>query len=58
MQAVYPMSPSLTTSVLVLNRMYMAVRVVSAKRALTMLFRQMAEVDRGRGWAVPVVRLR
>jgi 5-methylcytosine-specific restriction endonuclease McrA len=44
MQAVYPMSPSLTTSVLVLNRMYMAVRVVSAKRALTMLFRQMAEV--------------
>lgn len=44
MQAVYPVSPSLTTSVLVLNRMYMAVRVVSAKRALTMLFREMAEV--------------
>jgi 5-methylcytosine-specific restriction endonuclease McrA len=37
-------SPSLSTSVLVLNRMYMAVRVVSAKRALTMLFRQLAEV--------------
>lgn len=40
----YPEPPALTSSVLVLNRMYMAVRIVSAKRAMTMLFRQLAEV--------------
>ncbi len=37
-------SPALSASVLVLNRMYMAVRVVSARRAMSFLFREMAEV--------------
>ena len=37
-------NPALSASVLVLNRMYMAIRVVSAKRALSFLFRDMAEV--------------
>jgi 5-methylcytosine-specific restriction endonuclease McrA len=37
-------SPSLSSNVLVLNRVYMAVRVVSAKRAVSLLFRQLAEV--------------
>ncbi|MCC6358847.1 MAG: HNH endonuclease [Phycisphaerales bacterium] len=35
---------TLNSSVLMLNRLYMAVRVVSAKRALTMLYRELAEV--------------
>lgn len=35
---------TLSTNVLMLNRLYMAVRVVSAKRALTMLYRELAEV--------------
>lgn len=34
----------LTASVLVLNRMYMAVRVVSARRAMSLLFRDLVEV--------------
>ena len=35
---------SLTASVLVLNRFYMAVHVVSVRRAFTLLFRELAEV--------------
>ncbi len=35
---------ALSTNVLLLNRLYMAVRVVSARRALTMLYRELAEV--------------
>ena len=35
---------ALSTSVLLLNRLYMAVRVVSARRALTLLYRELAEV--------------
>ena len=34
----------LSTNVLLLNRLYMAVRVVSARRALTLLYRELAEV--------------
>lgn len=34
----------LATSVLLLNRHYMALRVISAKRALTLMYRQLAEV--------------
>jgi len=34
----------LSTSVLMLNRLYMAVRVVSARRAMTLLYRELAEV--------------
>ncbi len=37
-------SPALSASVLVLNRMYMAVRIVSARRAMSFLFRDLAEV--------------
>ena len=37
-------SPSLSSSVLLLNRLYMALRVVSAKRALTLIYRELAEV--------------
>ena len=40
----YAESPALSASVLVLNRMYMAVRVVSARRAMSFLFRDLAEV--------------
>jgi 5-methylcytosine-specific restriction endonuclease McrA len=36
--------PSLNASVLVLNRFYMAVHVVNVRRALSMLFRDLAEV--------------
>ena len=36
--------PVLSTSVLLLNRLYMAVRIVSARRALTMLYTELAEV--------------
>ncbi len=35
---------SLDSKVLVLNRLYMAIRVISARRAFTMLFRELAEV--------------
>lgn len=34
----------LSASVLLLNRLYMAVRVVSARRAMTLLYRELAEV--------------
>lgn len=37
-------SLGLSSSVLMLNRLYMAVRVISAKRALTLLYREMVEV--------------
>lgn len=37
-------STALASSVLMLNRLYMAVRVISAKRALTLLYREMVEV--------------
>jgi hypothetical protein len=37
-------SPVLSSSVLLLNRLYMALRVVSAKRAMTLVYRQLAEV--------------
>src|SRR5262245_4335201 len=35
---------ALSSSVLLLNRLYMAVRVISAKRALTLLYRELGEV--------------
>ncbi len=38
------MASALDCKVLVLNKMYMAVRVISARRAFTMLFRDLAEV--------------
>ncbi|MEC8239876.1 MAG: hypothetical protein VX084_01980 [Planctomycetota bacterium] len=38
-----PSSP-LNSSVLVLNRFYMAVHVIAARRALTLLYRDTAEV--------------
>lgn len=41
--ATFDTSP-LSTSVLLLNRLYMAVRVVSARRAFTLLYRELAEV--------------
>ena len=37
-------STGISSSVLMLNRLYMAVRVISAKRALTLLYRELAEV--------------
>ena len=37
-------SPSLSSSVLLLNRFYMALRVISAKRAMTLMYQDMAEV--------------
>lgn len=40
----YADSPALSASVLVLNRLYMAVRVINARRALTLLYRELAEV--------------
>lgn len=43
-------SPSLTNSVLVLNRFYMAVHVVSARRAFVLMYRDLAEaihIDEG-----------
>lgn len=40
----YADSPALSSSVLVLNRLYMAVRVVNVRRAMSMLYRNMAEV--------------
>lgn len=36
--------PVLSTSVLILNRLYQAVRVVSARRAMTLLYQDVAEV--------------
>jgi 5-methylcytosine-specific restriction endonuclease McrA len=41
---VHAESPVLNSSVLLLNRLYMAVRVVNAKRALTLLYRELGEV--------------
>lgn len=40
----FPLSAGLTSKVLVLNKLYMAVRVISAKRAFCMLARELAEV--------------
>jgi 5-methylcytosine-specific restriction endonuclease McrA len=37
-------SPALDSKVLVLNKLYVAVRVISARRAFSMLFRDLAEV--------------
>lgn len=37
-------APALSASVLLLNRLYLAVRVISAKRALTMVYRDLAEI--------------
>lgn len=37
-------SPALSSSVLLLNRLYMALRVISAKRAMTLIYRDLAEV--------------
>ena len=37
-------SAVLSSSVLLLNRLYMAVRVVNARRALTLMYRELAEV--------------
>lgn len=37
-------SPALSSSVLLLNRLYMALRVISAKRAMVMIYRDLAEV--------------
>lgn len=37
-------SPALSASVLLLNRLYMALRVISAKRAMTLVYRELAEV--------------
>ena len=39
-----PAATALSSSVLVLNRFYMAVHVVNVRRALTLLFRELAEV--------------
>jgi len=39
-----PRHHSLATSVLVLNRMYMAVHVINVRRAVCMLYRELAEV--------------
>lgn len=37
-------APALSTNVLMLNRLYMAVRVICAKRAMSLLYRDQAEV--------------
>jgi 5-methylcytosine-specific restriction endonuclease McrA len=37
-------TPVLSSSVLLLNRLYMALRVISAKRAMTLVYRDLAEV--------------
>lgn len=36
--------PVLASNVLLLNRLYMALRVISAKRAMTLIYRELAEV--------------
>lgn len=36
--------PALTSSVLLLNRLYMAIRVISVRRAMTLVYRNLAEV--------------
>ncbi len=44
-------SPALHYSVLVLNRLYLAIRVINVRRAMTLLFRGCAEaitIDYGR----------
>ncbi|MBU0638003.1 MAG: HNH endonuclease [Planctomycetes bacterium] len=40
----YADSPTLSVSVLMLNRLYMAVRVISARRAMSLVYRELAEV--------------
>lgn len=37
-------SPAMSSSVLVLNRLYIAIRVVSVRRAMALLYRELAEV--------------
>ena len=37
-------SPSLSSSVLLLNRLYMALRVIPARRAMSLVYRELAEV--------------
>jgi 5-methylcytosine-specific restriction endonuclease McrA len=37
-------SPALSSNVLLLNRLYMALRVISVKRAITLIYRDLAEV--------------
>jgi 5-methylcytosine-specific restriction endonuclease McrA len=37
-------SPALSSSVLLLNRLYMALRVISARRAMSLVYRELAEV--------------
>lgn len=44
MQAIGFESPALSSSVLLLNRFYMAVRIISAKRAMSLVYREMAEI--------------
>ena len=43
-EAAAPFPSGLSCNVLVLNRLYMAVRVVSARRAFSLLLRNLAEV--------------
>ncbi len=40
----YAESPGLSASVLLLNRLYMAIRVINARRAITLVYRQLAEI--------------
>ena len=40
----YSLAPALSANVLVLNRFYQAIRVINARRAFSMLCREMAEV--------------
>ena len=44
METAVPLPSGLSCNVLVLNRLYMAVRVVSARRAFSLLLRSLAEV--------------
>ena len=50
-------SHALDASVLVLNKFYMAVHVISVRRAFCLLFKDLAEVDHPRRRPLPVVRL-
>ena len=40
----YAESPGLSASVLLLNRLYMAIRVINARRAITLVYRRLAEI--------------
>lgn len=44
MTAALALSPAMSSNVLVLNRHYLAVRVINVKRAFSLLFRELAEV--------------